>query len=154
MADQQYFHHDDGVVALLKQWGGNFQRNSSGMFKDMNAKNWIRIVIVVGTYLLLRPYIIKLGARQQAKMHERDSQEEVTDAKIHPNDLRGGKKVAIPGLDSDDEEVQEAKPAQWGKKARVRQRKFIRTAVEKEEERLRQEQEDEEDKDIQEFLVD
>ncbi|CRJ86987.1 hypothetical protein BN1723_000215, partial [Verticillium longisporum] len=43
--------------------------------------------------------------------------------------------------------------ADWGKKARRRQREVLKMMMDAEEERLAQEQEDEEDKDIEEFLI-
>ncbi|KAL1606840.1 hypothetical protein SLS60_004249 [Paraconiothyrium brasiliense] len=125
-----------------------------------NPEGWIRLVWIVGAYLLLRPYLMKLGARAQEKQHEKDAVDAApTGAEVHPNDLRGGRKigVAIPGVDSDDEEEEEkteAKPGQWGKKARARQRKFIRDTLEKEEKRLQDEQEQEDLKDIADLLED
>lgn len=89
----------------------------------------------------------------QKRAHEKDAQE-TTDAEIQPNELRGGKKIAIPGVESDGEEEEgEQEVPKWGAKARVRQRKFIRSALEKEEKRLQDEQEDESDKEIEEFLT-
>lgn len=115
------------------------------------------MVVIVGAYLLLRPFLVKLGARQQRKVHEREAARtaaEATEAELHPNQLRGGK-VEIPGLDdSDEEQDADVKPANWGRNARVRQRKFVRDTITKEEERLRNEQEAESDKEIEQFLVD
>ena len=116
----------------------------------MRLKEYIRLVWIIGAYCLLRPYIIKLGGKLQTKAHERDSAEG-QDAEIHPNELRG--KFAIPGVDESEDEEEEAQPGDWGKKARVRQRKFIRQALEKEEQRLRDEAEAESDKELEEFLI-
>lgn len=93
----------------------------------------------------------------QAKAHEKDAaQTEAEGAELSPNDLRGGKKakVEIPGVGDSSDEEEEARPGDWGKQARVRQRKFIRQALEREEARLADEQEAESDKEIEEFLVD
>lgn len=141
------------ISELLSTWRNNFTTNVSAGFSEMTLRNWIRIVMIVGTYCLIRPYLIKLGARQQRKAHERDAAD--IGAEIHPNELRGGKgKIEIPGVgDSDEEDEEETQPGDWGKNARVRQRKFIRQAVKKEEDRLRDEQEAESDKEIEEFLV-
>ncbi|KAF2116681.1 protein trafficking Pga2 [Lophiotrema nucula] len=137
-------------ASTLSTWANNFTRNSNKMITDMQLKDWIRIVIIVGTYCLIRPHLLKLGARIQEKQHAKDAEE--IHAEIHPNELRG--KVEIPGVgDSDEENDEDEKPGDWGRSARVRQRKFIRDALKKEEERLAQEQEDEEDKDIAEFLT-
>ncbi|KAF2658459.1 DUF1531-domain-containing protein [Lophiostoma macrostomum CBS 122681] len=151
MADQQ---QQLSISETLSTWKNNFQRNTTNAFADMRPKDYIRLVIIVGTYCLIRPWLMKLGAHMQAKQHKKDSEE--TAAEIHPNELRGGKgKIEIPGLgDSDEEEdAEETQPGQWGRTARVRQRKFIRQTLEKEEKRLRDEQEDESDKEIEEFLV-
>jgi hypothetical protein len=126
-------------------------------FSRLKPQGWIRLIWIVGAYILLRPYLMKLGARAQERQHEKESAEAVsTGAELHPNDLRGGKKVAIPGLNSDDDadEKTEAKPGQWGKKARVRQRKFVRETLEKEEKRLQDEQEQEDLKDVADLLED
>lgn len=143
------------IPELLSTWGNNFTRNTSAAFAEMRPKDYIRLVIIIGTYCLLRPYLIKLGARAQQKAHEKDSVD--TGAEIHPNELRGTKsKIEIPGVgDSDEEEEEtEARPGDWGRKARVRQRKFIRDALAKEEQRLQDEQEAESDKEIEQYLVD
>lgn len=121
----------------------------------MDTKAWIRMIIIVGTYCLIRPYLIKWGAAHQKKQHEAANAANAsnTDASIHPNELRTGKKMAIPGVDDDSDEEADSKGANWGKNARVRQRKFIRKAMEKEEQRLQDEQEAESDKEIEDLLV-
>ncbi|KAF2689211.1 DUF1531-domain-containing protein [Lentithecium fluviatile CBS 122367] len=142
-------------LATLSTWRDNFVRNTSEAFTKMQARDYIRLVVIIGAYALLRPYIMKIGARLQERQHERDAMEELLPADIHPNELRTGKKFAIPGVEeSDSEEEGEAKPGQWGKRARVRQRKFIREKLEEEERRLREAQEEEEDKDIADLLED
>lgn len=142
------------VGETLNQWKDNLNHNTKAAFTKMSPKDWIRLVVIVGAYLLIRPYLVKLGARQQRKVHERDAAESKAEQEIHPNQLRGGK-VEIPGLDDsdDEEEKEEAKPGDWGRNARVRQRKFIRETLSKEEERLRDEQEAESDKEIDQYLV-
>jgi hypothetical protein len=144
------------LTEILSTWGTNFTTNTAKSFSDMSAKDWIRIIIIVGTYSLIRPYILKLGARAQNRAHEKDAADD-TGAEVHPNELRTGKKIEIPGVaDSDEEEdgVEGESVADWGKKARVRQRRFIRGALEKAEKKLADEQEAESDKEIEEFLVD
>ncbi|KAJ9137353.1 hypothetical protein NKR19_g8271 [Coniochaeta hoffmannii] len=150
------------TAALL---GERLANNVKSGFSNMTPEKWIRIIIVAGAYALLRPYIIKLGAKQQMKAHERQEAEDAAaaEAAITPNQLRG--QIDIPD-DSDDEEdallgagkkkeeVTAAVTAtEWGKKARRRQRDVIKKLLDAEEERLRQLQEDEEDKDIEEFMV-
>lgn len=93
---------------------------------------------------------MKLGAKMQTKSHEADSADT---GLMNPNELRG--KVEIPGVDedSDEEEEEEGTVGNWGRNARVRQRKFIREALKREEQRLRDEAEAESDKEIEEFLI-
>ncbi|KAF2205213.1 trafficking PGA2 [Delitschia confertaspora ATCC 74209] len=140
-------------VELLKTWWGNFERNTHAAFTGLRMKDYIRLIVIIGGYALLRPYIMKIGSHLQAKQHERDSAD--TGAQIHPNDLRG--KIEIPGLDEEeqDEDADEMdRPGDWGRNARLRQRKFIRQALEEHEKKLRETVDEEEDKDIAEFLVD
>ncbi|KAJ4297966.1 hypothetical protein N0V90_005865 [Kalmusia sp. IMI 367209] len=133
----------------------NFVRNITGSFTRLKPEGWIRLVMIVGTYCLIRPYLMKLGARAQERQHAKDAAAQAgSGTEVHPNELRTGKKFAIPGVESDGEEEEEAKPAEWGKKARVRQRKFIRETMEKEEQRLQDEQEQEDLKDIADLLED
>jgi hypothetical protein len=149
MADQQ------SLSETLKEWGTNFTTNTKASLTEMGVKDWIRIIMIVGTYLLIRPQLLKFGANVQAKRHEADAKAmESNGAEIHPNELRSGKKIAIPGVESEDEEEGEVKPGDFGKAARVRQRKFIRKAVEEQERKLADEQAAESDKEIEEYLVD
>jgi len=104
--------------------------------------------------MLLRPYVIKLGSKAQMRTHERESAEEVDiKAPISPNELRG--RVQLPEDSDSDEEATTAKAsgADWGKKARKRQRDMIKKLLDAEERRLQESKEEEEDKDIEEFLM-
>jgi hypothetical protein len=140
----------------LMTWRDNFNRNTRAAFTSMTPENYIRLVVIVGAYALIRPYLMKIGAKLQERQHERDALEELLPAgDIHPNELRTGKKFAIPGVEeSDGEEDEEAKPGQWGKKARVRQRKMIRHTLEEQERMLQEEQDEEDLKDIVDLLED
>ncbi|KUI52578.1 hypothetical protein VM1G_06812 [Cytospora mali] len=137
-----------------------FTRNLRGSLEGMSPEKWIRIVIVVGAYVLIRPYILKLGGKVQMAQHEKEAAaaeaeaEAKAKAKMSPNQLRGHT-VNVPE-DSDDSEAEEegqASATDWGKKARRRQRTMIKKILNAEEKRLRELQEDDEDKDIQEFLT-
>jgi hypothetical protein len=138
------------LTTLLSTWAGNFQRNTSSAFAELRLQDYIRLVVIIGAYCLLRPWLMKLGAKMQTKSHEADSADT---GLMNPNELRG--KVEIPGVDedSDEEEEGEGTAGNWGRNARVRQRKFIREALEREERRLRDEAEAESDKEIEEFLI-
>jgi Protein trafficking PGA2 len=135
LADGQTFYIE--ATKALSTWKGNFIRNTSSSFNRMTAKNWLRLVIIVCTYCLIRPYILKLGAKVQESYLEKEAKESDEKwAAMHPNDLRAGgrKNVDIPGVESEDEgedgmnEV--VVKGEWGRKARVRQRKIVRKAME------------------------
>lgn len=103
--------------------------------------------------MLLRPYIIKLGGQSQMKVHEQEAAEAVP--ALSPNDLRGQVTIPEDSSDSEDEAGGTTSGAQadWGKKARRRQRHMIKRLLEVEEKRLEESKEEEEDKDIEEFLI-
>lgn len=99
---------------------------------------------------------MKLGAKLQAREHEKANQRaEEEAAALNANDLREGRPIAIPGLDSDDEQEEEDNGAtNWGKQAKLRQRKLIRKRLEEHEEMLRSQQQTESDKEIEDLLED
>ncbi|OTA67472.1 DUF1531-domain-containing protein [Hypoxylon sp. EC38] len=147
-----FAHLFDSINQLFTLVKDRFSNNLSESFSSMTPKQWIRLVIIVGAYMLLRPYIIKLGAKHQEKQLEKQfKEEEERQAQISPNQLRG--QLDIPE-DSDEEEQAETTASDWGKKARKRQRNMIKKLLDAEEKRLQELQEDEEDKDIEQYLVD
>lgn len=103
--------------------------------------------------MLLRPYLIKLGARSQMQSHENAEMEAQAKAEISPNQLRGQINIPEDSDDEDDDPQADVSGADWGKKARRRQRTMIKKLLEAEERRLQESKEEEEDKDIEEFLV-
>ncbi|KAI0381800.1 DUF1531-domain-containing protein [Hypomontagnella monticulosa] len=146
-----FAHLFDSISQLFTLVKDRFSTNVSESFTSMTPKQWIRLVIIVGAYALLRPYIIKMGAKHQEKQLEKKfAEEEERQAQISPNQLRG--QVDIPE-DSDEDEQAEATASDWGKKARKRQRNMIKKLLDAEEKRLQELQEDEEDKDIEQYLV-
>ncbi|KAF3064066.1 hypothetical protein GL218_02521 [Daldinia childiae] len=146
-------HLFESISELYTLVRDRFSNNISESFTSMTAKEWIRLVIIVGAYALLRPYIIKLGAKHQEKQLEKQfAEEDAKQAEISPNQLRG--EVGIPeDSDDDNEEQAETTASDWGKKARKRQRNMIKKLLDAEEKRLQELQEDEEDKDIEQYLV-
>lgn len=155
----------DGITNLLYIAYERFTRNLRGSLEGMSPEKWIRIVIIVGTYMLLRPYLLKLGGKAQMNQHEKEAAEAEAEAeakaKLSPNELRGHK-IQIPE-DSDDSDAEgeggegkktgSASATDWGKKARRRQRTMVKKLLDAEEKRLQELQEDDEDKDIEEFLT-
>ena len=140
------------IFSLLRTWYGNFTRNTSQAFTRLTPKDAIRIIIVACAYMLIiRPFLVRLGMRVQAKQHEQANKEADENAQLNGNHLKG--EFAIPGVDSDSEDESgtksDVKTGEWGRKARLRQRRVVRKALEIKERRLL---EDESDDDIKEFL--
>jgi hypothetical protein len=142
------------LVDSIRIWAENLQRNISDAFYRMTPEKYIRLVAIIGAYALIRPYVVKLGSRFQTKEHEKevDPTEMAAAAAISPNSLRG--QVKVPEDSDEDEAESQVTGADWGKKARKRQRQMVKRILEAEEKQRREQQEDDEDKDIEEFLVD
>lgn len=120
------------------------------MLDGMNSKRWIRLIAIVGAYFLIRPYILKFGAKIQAEEHAKSIHSEeakAQKAKISANSIRG--QVEIPNSEDEEDEVEATgNEPQWGKKARKRSRKVVRDILEEQERRL----EEDDNEDIKEFL--
>lgn len=143
-----FVHLADSVRKLAALLSDRMTNNVSASFSNMTLQQWIRLVAIVGAYCLLRPYVIKMGAKHQEKEFEKAQQAEIT-----PNELRG--ELGIPEDSDDDDDAQgETTAADWGKKARRRQRNMIKQLLDAEEKRLQETLDEQEDKDIEEFLVD
>jgi hypothetical protein len=143
----------DGLTESLSTYASNFVYQLGSTYNRMTAQHYIRLIIIVGAYALARPYLLKLGARFQARDHEReiDPDEIAASARLDANSLRG--KVRVPEDTDSDSEDERCKGTDWGKRARRRQRKVIRSILE-EEERMRKENEDaDSDREIEGFLV-
>lgn len=168
MADPQqqqslgYYAKDLPSIKHLSEWWTRFSTNTGKSLTEMTAQNWIRLIIIVGSYLLLRPYLLKLGARIQRKQFEKEQKKDEEERAaagqggMNANDLRAGRRIDIPGVDSDSEDEEGGTVAtggEWGRKARVRQRRFVRRAVEETERRL-YEKGTESDKEIEDMLED
>src|ERR1700761_2839727 len=91
------------IFSLLRTWYGNFTRNTSQAFTRLTPKDAIRIIIVACAYMLIiRPFLVRLGMRVQAKQHEQANKEADENAQLNGNHLKG--EFAIPGVDSDSED--------------------------------------------------
>jgi flagellar biosynthesis/type III secretory pathway M-ring protein FliF/YscJ len=69
--------------------------------------DWLRLLVIVGGYILLRPILIRFGARIQEKQLEKE------DTKVSEHGAKQEKKQEKKSKDD----------LQWGAGARVRQRK-------------------------------
>ncbi|KAK6361442.1 hypothetical protein TWF730_005170 [Orbilia blumenaviensis] len=125
--------------------------NLSGTFGKLTGTDYIRLIAIIGGYLLLRPYLEKLGAKYQERDHAR-----AIDLENEQDSMAAtGQKVRVIAgeghdLDDDDESSDEEG---WGRKKRLQQRKERARKKKEIEDRIKAE-EDEEDKEIQEFLHD
>ncbi len=150
--------HDSGtphLLSLMSTWAGNFQRNTTSAFANMGLKGYIRLVVIIGAYCLLRPYLIKLAARAQAKDLERRQavDESSADPSAKTYKLGGSSSVELPDLDSENDDEPDTMAASWGKNARRRQRTMIKEKLAEHERRLAEEA-TESDKEIEQFLID
>ncbi|KAL7936771.1 hypothetical protein V8C35DRAFT_296425 [Trichoderma chlorosporum] len=139
------------VVAQMSQYGSNASNNIQKSFNDMTTHGWLRLIMIVCTYLLIRPHVIKYSTKHAVKQLEKQDREDKAQAKeavakMSPNELRGLNAGAE--LDVDADEGADGTNADWGSKARVRQRKTLRKILEAEERRRYEEESDEDIRDL------
>lgn len=136
----------------FQAWVQDFRDHAAQSSRNLTPKDYIRLLVIVGGYCLLRPYLIKLGGRFQAADHERelDGTEISSSAAVSPDSLRGH--VDIPDDSESEEEIGGATGTNWGGNARRRQRKLIKSIVDAEEQLRAEEEEADSDKEIEEFL--
>jgi Protein trafficking PGA2 len=141
--------------------------NLQSTFSRPGWIGYLRLVIAVCTYCLIRPYIIKLGGRFQAKDHERElemlSPEEeaklqlkVKQLQLGPNEAAMLRQRVIEQLQNEEDgEVREdGSGTQWGLAAKKRAAEAQEKAMQTQEKRELEDDEAEDMKDIQQFLVD
>ncbi|POR37024.1 PGA2-like protein [Tolypocladium paradoxum] len=138
------------LASRFAEYGHNASNNLSDAFTNMTLQSWIRLVVIVGGYMLLRPYIMKLGSKNFVnRMEEEDAKSKAKDKidpDMTPNEFRGIKEKLYQA-----EAESDGTGADWGQKARARQRQMLKDLLEEEERRRAAENED---ADIQEFLED
>ena len=131
----------------------NFGDQLKSTYKRLTAPEYIRLIIIVGAYAFLRPHLIQLGARFQAKDHERELDPNEINSMAATESTSFKDKVHVPE-DTDSESEDEArKGTDWGKKARRRQRKMVRDLLAADEKRMKEDEETISDKEIEEFLL-
>ncbi|EEB05895.1 trafficking protein Pga2 [Schizosaccharomyces japonicus yFS275] len=103
----------------------------AGYLASYTAKDWLRIVIYIGGYMLLRPYLIKWGAKIQEKQHKKSLEQQELEGTIDP-EMVHGKETRLHGeFDTDDEEEEENPNAElrWGysvrRRVREQRKKFL-----------------------------
>ncbi|CAB89001.1 protein trafficking protein Pga2 [Schizosaccharomyces pombe] len=97
----------------------------AGYLQSYSLKDWIRIIVYVGGYMLIRPYLMKLGAKIQEREHRKSLLEGEVDGTLDPEMTHGTKPKEHGEFDTDDEEEEENPDAEfrWGYSARRRIRK-------------------------------
>ncbi|KAI5461226.1 trafficking PGA2-domain-containing protein [Mariannaea sp. PMI_226] len=137
------------LMANFLQYGSNASNNLSNTFTSMDAKGWLRLIMVVGGYMLLRPYLLKLSTKVAVrKLEEQDEREKAAArAQISPNELRGVPDEVEPELDPEGDGT----GADWGQRARVRQRVMLKQMLDAEEQRRLDEESDKEIEDLLEY---
>ncbi|MCJ1314052.1 hypothetical protein MMC25_007732 [Agyrium rufum] len=140
----------------LHSYTTNVSETLNETFGNLTYTDGMRLLIVICGYILLRPHLIKIGARIQAKSHadldkqaaaeaeeeERDRKYEesyTTSAKMDGNFLRGAKDVDLDTDSEEEREMGKAAGTDWGKGARKRQRRFVKRVLEAEEKRREEE---------------
>ncbi|KAK6536722.1 hypothetical protein TWF281_000941 [Arthrobotrys megalospora] len=136
---------------MFRRLQSRISQNLSGTFGTLTGTDYIRLIAIVGGYLLLRPYLQKIGAKYQERDHARaidlDNEQDSMAATGQKTRV-----IAGEGHDLDDEDESSDEEG-WGRKKRLQQRKEKARKKKEIEDRIKAE-EDEEDKDIQEFLHD
>ncbi|KAL8731169.1 MAG: hypothetical protein Q9166_003576 [cf. Caloplaca sp. 2 TL-2023] len=124
----------------ITSWFAKIPRNTTDSITRLTPYGWLRLVLIVTTYLLIRPYLMRLAERSQTAAHEKA----VKESAMGPNVLRGHSKGTedIGGEDS------KMSSCNWGPKARKRQKQSVDKVVEDE---IRKAEDEDEDKDV-EFL--
>ncbi|KAK6351326.1 hypothetical protein TWF718_004490 [Orbilia javanica] len=135
---------------MFQRLQSRISNNLSGTFGKLTGTDYIRLVAIIGGYLLLRPYLEKLGAKYQERDHARAIDENEQDSMAATG--QKARVIAGEGYDLDDEHESSDEEG-WGRKRRLQQRKEKARKKKEIEDRIKAE-EDEEDKDIQEFLHD
>ena len=164
---------DNAISSLMSYVSQGYTNllNNARAFINMSGLQWIRIITIIGAYLLIRPYLQKAATKgamkkQEEALNSEDVQQRKMDRELEkmdiitPNILRGisDKKVELPeDSDSEGEGKATGADAKWGSKERKRQRQLVKKII-MQEEKARREARDvgtfysDEDKDIEEYL--
>ncbi|KAL6153568.1 hypothetical protein ACJQWK_11562 [Exserohilum turcicum] len=87
----------DYILDNVGEWKDRFVNNSIKSFEEMTAQRWLRIIAIVGGYLLIRPYLLNAAAKNQKKQLDKEAEELGLGKSDAPdaNDFRGkGVKVS------------------------------------------------------------
>lgn len=81
----------------------------SEYISEYELKYWLRLVVIICGYLLLRPHLLKLAERTQRKQQEREDQKEQEQKASELTEDPDQKEQESPSLSSE--------PWRWGAKA-------------------------------------
>ena len=87
----------DAFLEEATVWKDRLLVNSRKSFEEMTAQRWIRIILIIGAYMLLRPYLLKGAENRQKKIREKEAEALGLDASVSANTFRGAKKVPVKG---------------------------------------------------------
>jgi hypothetical protein len=92
----------NALVANLAEWKDRLINNSIKSWEEMSAQRWLRIIIIVGAYMLIRPYLLKHAESSRKRRAEKEAADLGlnTGTEMSANDFRGGKKNANKGEDA------------------------------------------------------
>ena len=152
----------DHVNERLSLYAANVQHSARTSLERLTPEQWLRLLVIGCGYALLRPYLLRLGGRHQAADHERaldpaeanDLQQASGKVVRDPRTGEIRERIDVPEDTDSGSDGAGATGADWGKKARRRQRRVVRTLLEREEKRREMEAREESDKEIEDLLVD
>lgn len=89
----------NALVANVVEWKDRLVNNSVKSWEEMTAQRWIRIIVIVGAYMLIRPYLLAHAERSRKRRADKEAAELGLDTgtELSPNDFRGGKKSVKKG---------------------------------------------------------
>ena len=144
----------DSILYQINIYKNNLTHQVNETFTRLTPKDLIRLVIIVGAYSFLRPYLLKLGARFQAKDHEREiDHEEIQEMRKSEGYNNSSLKVDIHEDTDSEDEATTRTGSDWGKTARRRQRRVMRQLLEAEEKKRLEDEEAESDKELEQFMI-
>jgi hypothetical protein len=65
----------DYIIENVAEWKNRFVNNSVASYHEMTAHRWIRIVLIVCAYLLVRPWFVNAAAKKQREQLDKEAEE-------------------------------------------------------------------------------
>jgi hypothetical protein len=72
-------------------------------------KDWLRLIVIVCGYLILRPHLLKLAEKTQKRQHEREDQKQA--------EAEAKRLIDDPDKKDEDDQSSSSQPWRWGQKA-------------------------------------